>query len=315
MSTFHRPLIVVGVDGTPSSGAAADWAAAEAVRRHVPLRVVNAYQLPATVYPAPGLYPPEITEATRMLSEQTVDDCASGLRKLHPELDVEVASRVGHPVLVLQDESRHAVMTVVGSHGTHQFTDAVSGAIAGHLAGHAHSPVVVIRTSIPVATPGLPLGPVIVGVDDSPHAQAAIGFAFDEAALRGARLVAIHTWDERPISRAMASVPLPMNLSHVAESEQRLLAEQLAGWADKYPDVSLEHVLATGYAAETLLERSGPPLSQSAQLLVVGSRGRGGFAGLLLGSTSAALIAHARCPVAVVRDDTDSPATGDRPAR
>src|SRR2546421_4838050 len=131
--------------------------------------------------------------------------------------------------------------------------------------------------------------PVVVGVDGSPESAAALGFAFDEASARGLPLVAVYAW------RALPSENLgPVTMRHydpdeAAQEAARLLAEQLAGWPAKYPDVSLERQAVLSFnPAETLVDAS-----RTASLVVVGSRGRGGFAGLLLGSVSRALVPHA----------------------
>lgn len=302
MSSSSFSSVVVGVDGSDSSRAATAWAAGDAVRRGVGLRLVNAYLPPTLMYPAPGLMSiAELTTSGRTCSQQILDDESGKLSQNFPDLPVQTALRDGHPVSVLERESQIAVLTVVGSHGTHQFSGALLGSVAARIAARAASPLVVVRAS--AAGPVAELtGPIVVGVDNSRHAQAALGFAFDEAALRSVSVIAVHTWDDQPLHRAMAGMPVEVHFDDITNEECRVLAGQLAGWTEKYPDVDVQQRVLTGTPAATLLDiASAPAVGEPAQLLVVGSRGRGGFTGLLLGSTSAALIAHASCPVAVVR--------------
>ena len=187
------------------------------------------------------------------------------------------------PGSALVNESRQAVLTVVGSPGREYLADALCGSVARRLAGHGHGCVVIV--------PGTParsrdttdrVGPVVVGVDGSAQVEAAIGFAFDEAAMRTVSLVAVHAWNGKA-----ADV-----------EERRVLAERLAGWAKKYPKVTATEVLVRGRPAPAVLHYVA---DAEPQLLVVGSRGRGGLARLLLGSTGMAVVRRAACPVAVVR--------------
>jgi nucleotide-binding universal stress UspA family protein len=135
-----------------------------------------------------------------------------------------------------------------------------------------------------------------VGVDGSPASDSALGFAFEEASLRGTGLTVVHAWT-MPVSTGPGDIlPLVYDIDEVNAEETRLLAETVAGWQEKYPDVRVHRVVAHGAPAHELVQRSA-----GAELLVVGSRGRGGFRGLLLGSVSQAAIHHAQCPVAVVR--------------
>ncbi|MQS37876.1 universal stress protein, partial [Streptomyces katsurahamanus] len=148
-----------------------------------------------------------------------------------------------------------------------------------------------------------PAGPVLLAVDGSPQAEAAVGFAFAEASLRGAELVALHAWSGWT-GRGDDDPGHPQNLvddaGRLGDTEERVLAEALAGWQAKYPDVTVRRDLVRKSARQALIEAS-----EEAQLLVVGARGRGGFTGLLLGSVSQAVLHHAHCPVAVVRAGQD----------
>ena len=151
--------------------------------------------------------------------------------------------------------------------------------------------MVVVRGSVPAP----PEGPVVVGVDGSPTSEAAVGFAYEAAATRGVPLVAVHTWWDLMVDPTFA--PL-LDWDALEADEREVLAERLAGWGEKYPDVHVQRLVMHDRPARALLAQAA-----GAQLVVVGTRGRGGVAGLLLGSVSHALLHHAPCPVAVVRPD------------
>jgi nucleotide-binding universal stress UspA family protein len=209
-----------------------------------------------------------------------------------PGLAVEQEVVTGFPVPVLSAEATRARLVVLGDRGLGGFTGLLVGSVAVALSAHAPCPVVVVRGPTPGAPPPLE-GPVVVGIDGSPTSEAALAFAFEAADLRGVPLLAVHTWTDYQIESTMVAV---LEGDAIDADEHRLLAERLAGWGEKYPDVRVQRLVTRYRPARTLLEQSA-----HAQLVVVGSRGRGGFAGMLLGSVSHAMLHHAGCPVAVVR--------------
>lgn len=263
-------LVVVGVDGSSSSLAAVDQAAREAQRRRAELRVVHAFGWPVR----PMYTPLDPSPLNRLASE-----AAQRARGVAPEVEVSEAVVTGDAVAVLEAESRAADLVVVGPRGMGGFIGMLLGSTAASLAAHSRCPVMVVREEPPGA------GPVVVAVDGSPAGEPAIEFAFAEAALREAEILAVHAW--RPEYVPPGTGP---------ESAERLLAQAVAGRAERYPDVTVRNEVLSGETREALIETS-----RTAQLMVVGARGRGGFAGLLLGSVSQALLHHAHCPVAVVR--------------
>jgi nucleotide-binding universal stress UspA family protein len=180
----------------------------------------------------------------------------------------------------------------LGSRGMGGFVGLLVGSTAVHLSAHGRCPVLVVREV------GDEAGPVVVGVDGSVMGEQAVGFAFAEAALRKAPLRALHasTWNAPLPAPQDAAVPYANPPGALAGEEERLVSEALAGHRERYPEVPVEDQVVHGRTREALIEAS-----HSAQLLVVGARGRGGFAGLLLGSVSQAVLHHAHCPVAVVR--------------
>ncbi len=275
--------VVVGVDGSAGSLAAVDLAAREAALRDQPLRVVHAFTWPyldVALGPA-VLGPPE--GGLRQAAERIVAEALDRATGTQPDVRVTGEVVTGVPAAVLVQESSTAVLVVVGDRGLGGFTGLLIGSVAVQVTAHAGCPVLVARGT------AHPDGTVLLGVDGSPASETAVGFGFAEAALRGVPLTALHTWTHA--SRAGYEAP-------EAEAEEaRVLAEALAGWHDKYPDVAVHRRLIRGRARPTLIEATS-----RAQLAVVGGRGLGGFTGLLLGSVSQAVLHHAACPVAVVPD-------------
>jgi len=294
MSTARqgRP-VVVGVDGSESAQRAVRWAAQEAVRRGVPLRVVTAFE---------WMHDHAVGQVALGASYREImlgiarDQLAEGVRIVEgeqPALEVQSQLVVGYPIPVLTDEARRAQLVVIGDRGLGGVTGLLVGSVAVALGAHAECPVVVVRGEAEQPDPALP---VVVGVDGSPTSEAALAFAYAAAAARNVPLVAVHTWWDLLVDPALA--PL-LDWDAIENDERIVLAERLAGWGEKYPDVRVERLVTREHASHALVERS-----QRAQLLVVGSRGRGGVAGLVLGSVSHAVLHRAHCPVAVVRPET-----------
>lgn len=279
---MNRP-VVVGVDGSPASLLAAEHAARAAVLRSRPLHLVHGYLHPlgygVPVNPYDLGLPAPTEEAQKMLETTAAD-----LAERCPGLTVEVRQVAGGPGATLVEESRRAELVVVGSRGLGGFAGLLLGSVGTQVAAHAHCPVLVVRPAeepIPVA------GPVLVGVDGSEPAELAVGYAADEAARRGDGLVLLHVG---PPDRASADEATETQATE-------LLATAEAAVRGSHPGLAVEaRVLRAPKAEQALVEASG-----DAALVVVGSRGRGGFAGLLLGSVSQALVQHAHCPVLVAR--------------
>ncbi|HEY5117615.1 MAG TPA: universal stress protein [Nakamurella sp.] len=299
--TRRSDLIVVGVDESAGSARAVDWAAAEAARRHGSLRLVHAaadltpFGAEGAVYGVVNLDPGQMDEHAAMaMSRATalLDRVAADVRRTHPALEVTTRLVRDNAAAALRQESEDAGLTVVGSRGAGRLTGVILGSVALTIASDNPAPVAVIHRHDPID----PTGPVVVGVDASPSSAGAIALAIEEAALRNTGLVAVHSWNDFVIDQEFPELPLTVDLDAIEQEEYALLSEQLAGWQDKYPDVQIQHNVVRRRPTHALLDAS-----KGAQLLVVGSRGRGGFTGLLLGSTSHALIAHGFCPVIVAR--------------
>ena len=287
-----RRAVVAGVDGSECGLQAVRWAAAEADRRHLPLRLVAAHAWPAGRLvgdPGLGVDPRAVLRDVVLGHLATAAEAALSVA---PQLEVDRVDVTGYAVPVLQGESAHAELVVLGDLGLGGFTGLLIGSVAVALAAHAACPVVVVRGPEPDYRTPL-AEPVVVGVDGSPTSEAAVAFAFEAASLRGVPLVAVHAWRDMVVDPTMA--PL-LDWDALESDEREVLAERMAGWTEKYPDVPVRRLVVRQRAARALVEESG-----RAQLIVVGSRGRGGVQGMLLGSVSQALLHHAHCPVAVVR--------------
>ncbi|WP_312880050.1 universal stress protein [Actinokineospora xionganensis] len=285
--------VLVGVDGSASAIAATRWAAAEAARRKVPLHIVNVYTWPISGYPEALIAGHDLLASMKKVSAGVLDEARAAAESAAPEVAVTVTSHGGDTVSHLRSLSKKASLLVVGSRGLGGFSGLLLGSVAVGLTAHAQCPVIVVR--------GEPEeGPVVVGVDGSPVSEAAIAFAFEEASALGADLVAVHAWHDSPLVDVFEKGYASLYLDTAAVNAEELLAQRLAGWQEKYPDVSVTRVAPRGRAAKVLMEHA-----KGARLLVIGSRGRGGLTGLTLGSTSQALIHHAPCPLALLRSPED----------
>jgi len=282
----HRP-VVVGVDGSKAAERAVRWAALEARRRHVPVRVVQ----------AAGWVPPFHQYSDRPLGPDShagvvgaaradVAAAAKVAATAAPGVVVEQEVLDGFPVPRLLDETTTAQLVVVGDRGRGGVVGLLLGSVAATLAARGACPVVVVRGIEP------PGGPVVLGVDGSPGSEPALAAAFEAAAARAVPLVAVYAWRDLLLDPALAS----HDWAVVEQQGRAELAERLAGWSGKYPDVPVRRVIVRDAPARALVEQS-----VTAQLLVVGSHGRGGVGALLLGSVSHAVLHRSHCPVMIVR--------------
>ncbi len=294
MNAHHFPrTIVVGVDGSDDALRAVRWAATEAHRRGAVLRLVTA--LPWTddqLVGLPGVGQDRYGDQLRAESEKLLVAAVAVATDTVPGIPTEHALVIGSASGVLADEAVQAELLVVGDGGRGRVSSLLAGSVAVAVASHAACPVVVVRGEDRESATD-PGAPVVVGIDTTPTSEAAIAFAFDAADARHAPLVAVHAWIDALNDSYLAPI---VDWEALAEEERSYLAERLAGWSEKYPDVAVERIVANARAAHVLLE-----LSERAQLVVVGSRGHGELAGLVLGSVSNALVHKAGCPVAVVR--------------
>jgi nucleotide-binding universal stress UspA family protein len=291
--------VVVGYDGSPAAGVAVDWAARTASRRGIPLEVVYA-DLPGLASGPVGAYA-GIPASGDEMSRLVADDGAARARKL--VRDVEVTSRVavGGAAGALVEASRQASLVVVGNRGHGPLAGALLGSVAYAVTSHAHCPVVVVRGD-GIAEPG-PDRPVVVGVDGSQGTSAALRFAAGTAAALRAPLTALSAWTPArsdPWAQeywALTDAEAQVDLRPVARRAcEQVVADAVAEASAFRPALTVRGVVTEAAPAVALADAS-----RAAALLVVGARGHGGFAGLLLGSVSHTVIHAAACPVAVVR--------------
>ncbi|MET8234592.1 universal stress protein [Micromonospora sp. NPDC005298] len=284
--------VVVAVDGSTSALEAVRVAAREAVTRGRPLRVVHAFiwaLYGVSMEPAPGA---PTDSGFRRQAEQLVADAVAEAGKVAPDLAVTSAVVDGAPTPVLLAEARDAALLVLGSRGLGGFGGLLIGSVAVQVSARAGCPVLVVKGEARAD------GPVVVGVDGSALSTEALGFAFEEASLRGTGLVAVHAWII-PVAPSDL-LPIGYDVDALVAEEERELAEAVAGWSQRYPDVPVRRHVAYGAPARMLVQESA-----AAQLTVVGARGRGALAGMLLGSVSHAVLHHAHSPVVIVRNRED----------
>jgi nucleotide-binding universal stress UspA family protein len=287
--------VIVGYDGSPESWAAVRVAAWEAQRRARALTLVHGYfeRLP---YGAYGWVPYQpIMDEVLADVRAMIGDAAKFLSEEHPELSVHTQLSANGGAATLVQASRTASLVVVGARGHGGFAGLSIGSVAAQTAAHARCPVMVIRGPSR-ELPAVPApGPVIVGIDRSEQDRAALEFAFEEASLRGVPLVCVHVWwfaDDVGESRNQYDEAI------LDAAARRVVAEATADAARQHPGVPVEHrPIRDMNPSAALIEQSA-----HAGLVVVGRRGRGGFASLLLGSVGRDLIGHADAPVAVVHD-------------
>ncbi|MEV0067947.1 MULTISPECIES: universal stress protein [unclassified Amycolatopsis] len=268
-----RVPIIAGVDGSAEAIDAVRWAARAALRHHLPLELVHATAftdlLVASVVPPTDETKDLIRRHGRHLLRAAHEvACGAGASDVRERLDPD------RPAQALLDLAGEATAVVVG-HGRGRFGALLAGSVATALAAHAPRPVVVARGDLwdaPTVS-----GPVVAGIDGGPDTAAVVAAAFAEAASLGATLLVLHAKSDPDVGETATA------LDEVLEEPGR-----------RHPDVHVEHTVVAGRPRHELLERSA-----HAQLVVLGRRGRGGFPGLLLGSTAQALVHHASCPVLI----------------
>ncbi|MGV9673834.1 universal stress protein [Nocardia sp. NPDC003482] len=283
--------ILVAVDGSEIALRAVVWAAVAAALHRRDLHILTSYGV------APGEGLDSVVAASerdwlRADGERLLAEAEAVARNAVPHSEIAITTELTFDLITptLIDRSPRQRMIVVGNRGRGAIRRAVLGSVSTAISRHARCPIAVVHGDSATG-PEWAHKPVLVGVDGTENSVPAIAIAFDEASRRKVGLIALHTWSDT------SGYDLPVaGWEGIRDTEHTLLAESLAGWRERYPDVPVERVVRCDSPARSLLERS-----TAAQLVVVGSRGRGGFAGMTLGSTSTALLHLAECPVIVAR--------------
>ena len=290
--------IVVGVDGSAASYGAVRWAAREAAIRSTRLLLlccVDDDLITLSDYPIPDAY-------FDLLNDRADKDLAEALALATTEAD-DAGTDIGidkkrllcEPRLGLQRMSEGADLLVVGAEGQTPRAPGVLGRVADALTSHAACPVVVVRDHPGPAREATPEA-VVVGVDGSRSGELAVRLAYEEAALRNTRLVAVHAWNVTKLHPLFKGEHSGLSWDDAKTAEEAVLSEALAGYREKYPDVEVTTQVPASDPVGALRDASA-----DAALLVVGSRGRSNFIARVLGSTSRALLNTASCPVLIAR--------------
>jgi len=285
--------VVVGTDGSETAETAVRWAAETATRKGRHLLIVHGLDLAVTRAALGGhvTMVSSIIEVMHGHGDHILAQARALACDIAPDRAVATELSEANPAKTLIALSESAHLVVIGAtRGVATLAHLGSTLLA--VAGHGHGAIVVVRGT---GQPTHRNGPVVVGADGSSVGEAALGAAFAEASERNAELVTAHSWSDLTFGEYAGNSYLEIPIVDLEIAEHALLAERLAGWQEKYPDVTVTRKVSVAGPREQLAH-----WSKSAQLLVVGSRGRGGFRGLLLGSTSSWLVQNADCPVMVV---------------
>ncbi|WP_278315359.1 universal stress protein [Lolliginicoccus levis] len=286
-----RQPIIVGIDGSTSATNAVRWAARESLLRKLPLRIVTALDGPPQYWGDFAIPSTYIAEATQHAEARLADATRTAKESGCTDIDSEVLTGYAHVDLIT--ESKNAHMLVMGSRGISAFRASLIGSVTQSVIQHVHSTMVIVQ-ELPAGWDTTPAAPVVVGVDGSEQNRPAVETAFQEASLRGAELIAVHAWSDTALPKSL-SLHQGLPWEDLISEEEARLAESLAGLGEQYPDVEVRRLVVKDRPVRYLTD-----LSAAAGLVVVGSRGRGGFATMMLGSTSRALTHSVQCPLMIV---------------
>ncbi len=281
--------VVVGIDGSAGAEAAVRWAIEEAGTHRATVQLICAYHVPPGYYQGMGMYTelPEQMEAVQQAADRVVEDALAAAARIDPGVEVRGGTVDGSPIPVLIEESEGASLLVLGSRQRTALSSSILGSVSAATVARAQCPAVVVRGPAGLAEEN---AEVVIGVDGTPASQALLEFGFDYASRRHAPLRAVLCWHPDLLA-SMLWRPEPPAPTRV----EAWLSETMAGWQEKYPDVAVRSGVIREHPAAGLVAEAA-----TAQLLVVGNRGRHAMAGTLLGSVSQAVVHSASCPVAVV---------------
>ncbi|WP_405166678.1 universal stress protein [Nocardia sp. NBC_01499] len=291
-STQLNSPIIAAVDGSASSAQAVAWAAVEARLHQCRLHLVTSMVIQTGFGPGMILGYADVARL-REDGERILIEATRIARTAAPGDESQITTEMSFELIIpmLIELSAQARILVVGSRGMGAFQRGLLGSVSTATTQHAHCPVAVIH-GISATDAVSASQPVLVGVDGTRNSSPAVELAFEEASRRKVGLTALHAWSD-------ASGPdLPVaGWDGARESAQAILAESLAGYTERYPDVAVRRIVVADRPVRSLLDESA-----NAQLVVVGSHGRGGFTTMVLGSTSNALLHSVEVPMIVVRE-------------
>lgn len=280
--------VVVGIDGSPESMAAAEWAGWEAALIGARVHLLNVWQAPVSSV----MFAPD-PEDLRVWEESRLREAADVLASHHPELTVTKEQVAGTPMKVLLEAAAASEMVVLGSYGLGGIAGFLYGPVGLHVLAHSDRPMVLVRAA---AQRDDDAGAeVVVGVDLGRPCDDLLAFAFEEAAARGAVLRVVHVWDVRRQYGYSSPTLEPLLTEELHKEQAKELSQFLAPWQAKYDAVAVSADLPMGPAAQELVEAA-----RGAALLVVGRRRRHAPVGVHIGPVTHAVVHHAACPVAVV---------------
>ncbi|MFT3715908.1 MAG: universal stress protein [Gordonia sp. (in: high G+C Gram-positive bacteria)] len=285
-------VILVGVDGSPAALNAVRWAAGAAQLEGADLKIVAAYTTTTSDY-APGLViPQDVIDAIRGEVSKNVQDAAAAAREVAPDIKIEGSIAEGDAARVMIDFSEDASAVVLGSRGLGGVKGLFLGSVSTSTAAHAKSRVVIVPPDASINE-----GPIVVGVDDSKVSDPAVAEAYRQADLRKAELIAVHTWTPLDADALHGFGLSADEIDEMSNQAVEAVSQRMAGYAADYPDVQVKRVVIPEEPGKAILDAA----DDSAAMIVMGSRGRGGFTGLLLGSRSQKVLHNAKVPVMIVR--------------
>ncbi|SER62763.1 Nucleotide-binding universal stress protein, UspA family [Streptomyces sp. yr375] len=291
--------LVAGLDGSPESRAAAEWAAREAELRGLPLKIVHVWEpVPDPLAQAPLLG----AETQQHWSERIPREAGEGLRRRHPGVDVTVEQVTGTPSDALVDAAKDAELLVLGSRGLSGVGGFLVGSVGLSVVAHAELPVVLVRAGEQAADETSPVSaapyrPVVLGLDAGAPSDTVIEFAFAEAARRDTGLRVVYGWNLPPYYAYGFALDAGLH-EELSLQETDTLTEALRPWRQKHPGTEVVLEPRVGSAADHLVDTS-----REASLVVIGRRIRRGAFGAHIGPVAHGVLHHSTAPVAVVAHD------------
>jgi nucleotide-binding universal stress UspA family protein len=283
--------IVVGVDGSDTSIAALRWAAHEARRRNADLLVVSCYSVPVYGSPEGAVYTTnEDLDLIKKSATAVINRAIETVAEIGPDIVVDGLAEMSPAAAVISKAARVGDEIVVGATGHDPLMVGLLGSVAMRVVHRSHVPVIVVPTTTHVE-PAPTMHKIVVGLDGSPESLHALEWAHNEALACGAELTAVHAWIYPYSAQAEPRALMKLDAMDELKTSLESLGARLTDGA-----VHVHAKLAEQSPAEALITEA-----QNADLIVVGSRGRGALRASLLGSVSRTVVQHATCPVAIIR--------------